>query len=62
VALSQLPLRERQILELRFGLSGENQTLEEVGKKLRVSRERIRQLEKRGLERLRRLAQRMGIV
>jgi len=62
VALSQLPLRERQILELRFGLSGENQTLEEVGKKLRVSRERIRQLEKRGLERLRRLSQRMGIV
>src|SRR5260370_17212060 len=33
VALSQLPLRERQILEMRFGLSGENQTLEEVGKK-----------------------------
>jgi RNA polymerase sigma factor (sigma-70 family) len=62
VALSQLPLRERQILEMRFGLNGENQTLEEVGKKLRVSRERIRQLEKRGLERLRRLAQRMGIV
>ncbi len=62
VALSQLPLRERQILELRFGLSGDNQTLEEVGKKLHVSRERIRQLEKRGLERLRRLAQRMGIV
>ncbi len=62
VALSQLPLRERQILELRFGLSGENQTLEEVGKRLKVSRERIRQLEKRGLERLRRLAQRMGIV
>nr|AEQ20581.1 RNA polymerase sigma factor RpoS [uncultured bacterium CSLF42] len=62
VALSQLPLRERQILEMRFGLNGENQTLEEVGKKLKVSRERIRQLEKRGLERLRRLAQRMGIV
>jgi RNA polymerase sigma factor (sigma-70 family) len=62
VAMSQLPLRERQILELRFGLNGENQTLEEVGKKLKVSRERIRQLEKRGLERLRRLAQRMGIV
>jgi RNA polymerase sigma factor (sigma-70 family) len=62
VAMAQLPLRERQILELRFGLNGENQTLEEVGKKLKVSRERIRQLEKRGLERLRRLAQRMGIV
>jgi len=46
VAMSQLPIRERQILELRFGLSGENQTLEEVGKKLKVSRERIRQLEK----------------
>ena len=62
VAMSQLPLRERQILEMRFGLNGENMTLEEVGKKLKVSRERVRQLEKRGLERLRRLAQRMGIV
>jgi RNA polymerase sigma factor (sigma-70 family) len=62
VAMSQLPLRERQILEMRFGLNGENHTLEEVGKRLHVSRERIRQLEKRGLERLRRLAQRMGIV
>lgn len=62
VAMAQLPLRERQILEMRFGLSGENETLEEVGKKLKVSRERIRQLEKRGLERLRRLAQRMGII
>ncbi|MFN0118146.1 MAG: RNA polymerase sigma factor RpoD/SigA [Elusimicrobiota bacterium] len=55
--------RERQILEMRFGLVGNDRmTLEEVGKKLRLSRERVRQLEERGLQRLRRSAQRMGLV
>jgi DNA-directed RNA polymerase sigma subunit (sigma70/sigma32) len=37
-------------------------TLETVGKKLRLSRERVRQLEERGLQRLRRAAQRMGLI
>ncbi|MBI3291883.1 MAG: sigma-70 family RNA polymerase sigma factor [Elusimicrobia bacterium] len=62
VALTALPTRERQILEFRFGLRGQQKTLEQVGKQLRVSRERVRQLEKRGLERLRRIAQRMGFM
>lgn len=55
--------RERKILEMRFGLRGnERMTLEEVGRKLRLSRERVRQLEERGLLRLRRVAQRNGLV
>ena len=46
--------RERQIISLRFGLEDRRTlTLEEVGSKLRMSRERVRQLEKASLERLR---------
>lgn len=62
-ALGKVGERERQILEMRFGLNGtEKMTLEMVGKKLRLSRERVRQLEERGLQRLRRAAQRMGLI
>jgi len=52
-ALARLPTREREILRLRFGLDGEDeQTLEEVGERLNVTRERIRQIEARALQRL----------
>jgi RNA polymerase sigma factor (sigma-70 family) len=62
-ALRQVGRREQDILEMRFGLNGrERSTLEDVGKKLRLSRERVRQLEERGLLRLRRVAQRMGLL
>jgi RNA polymerase sigma factor (sigma-70 family) len=62
-ALGQVGDREKHILEMRFGLGGRDRlTLEEVGKKLHLSRERVRQLEERGLARLRRVTQRMGIV
>jgi len=62
-ALSKVGERERQILEMRFGLNGSDRmTLEMVGKKLKLSRERVRQLEERGLQRLRRAAQRMGLI
>jgi RNA polymerase primary sigma factor len=44
-ALSELPERERRILELRFGLDGEPQSLEAIGAELGLTRERIRQLE-----------------
>jgi RNA polymerase primary sigma factor len=45
--------RERRILELRFGLTGEEpMTLEQVGKRLGVTRERIRQMELKTLRRL----------
>ncbi len=51
--LDGLGERERRILELRFGLTGEEpMTLEEVGKALGVTRERIRQMELKTLRRL----------
>jgi RNA polymerase primary sigma factor len=51
--VSQLPYRERLILELRYGLSGNRpHTLEEVGRRFGVTRERVRQIETRTLRRL----------
>ncbi len=51
--LEELNERERRILELRFGLDGkEPKTLSEVGKLLKVSAERIRQLQEAALRRL----------
>ena len=52
--LSTLPQKEQEILRWRFGLvDGEPHTLEEVGLKLDLTRERIRQLEVRALRKLR---------
>jgi len=52
--LDSLPCREARILKLRFGLEdGKFYTLEEVGKKFGLTRERIRQLETKALRRLR---------
>ena len=52
--LSRWEPRERDIIRLRYGLdSPKTLTLEEVGRKLRMSRERVRQLEKASLSRLR---------
>ena len=52
-ALAGLPIREREVLRLRFGLDGEEAlTLEEVGARFRVTRERARQLEGQALRRL----------
>ena len=44
-ALGRLPERERRVLELRFGLDGDPQPLETIGKELGISRERVRQVE-----------------
>jgi len=55
-ALDALPERERQVIELRYGLSGlEPLTLEEVGRTFGVTRERIRQIETNTLKKLRSL-------
>ena len=55
--LSSLSYRERRVLELRYGLNGEQpQTLDEVGRQFEVTRERIRQIENQGLKKLRALA------
>jgi len=52
--LETLPPREAQILKLRFGLfNGETHTLQEVGIKFGVSRERVRQIEAQAIRRLR---------
>ena len=52
--LSQLNDRERKVLELRFGITdGKPRTLEEIGKDLSLTRERIRQIERKALGRLR---------
>ena len=52
--LVQLTTRERQVIELRFGLVDDHDhTLEEVGKRLKVTRERVRQIEERAIRKLR---------
>ena len=52
--LNSLTGRERRVLQLRFGLEdGRARTLEEVGKELNVTRERIRQIEGKALHNLR---------
>jgi RNA polymerase primary sigma factor len=52
--LQDLPPREVRILQMRYGLvDGETYTLEEVGRKMGVTRERIRQIEAQALSRLR---------
>jgi RNA polymerase primary sigma factor len=52
--LSTLPIRLRQIIEARFGIGGQAPvTLAELGKKMGITRERVRQLETRALGRLR---------
>src|SRR6188472_652395 len=53
-AVSQLPERERDVVKLRYGLNGdiEPKSLEEIGRRLGVTRERVRQIESDALERL----------
>ncbi len=55
--LQELPPRAVRILQLRYGLlDGQTYTLEEIGKKLGVTRERVRQIEAQALSRLRHLS------
>jgi len=52
-ALAALPTREREVIEMRFGLTGGRpRTLEEVGRAFNVTRERIRQIENHTLKKL----------
>lgn len=58
--LAKLPARQRQILSLRYGFTDDGPlTLEQVGQQLRLTRERVRQIEHEALATLRRLA---GVV
>ena len=53
-ALAELTPREQRILRMRFGIGGTaDHTLEEVGREFGVTRERIRQIEAKALEKLR---------
>ncbi len=57
-ALDSLPERERQVIELRYGLRGhEPLTLEEVGRAFNVTRERVRQIENQSLRKLQAMAE-----
>jgi RNA polymerase primary sigma factor len=49
-ALARLPEQERRVLELRFGVDGDSQPLEAIGRELGISRERVRQIESEALE------------
>jgi RNA polymerase primary sigma factor len=52
-ALSELNTREREVVKMRFGIGYENAlTLDEVGKRFSLTRERIRQIEKSALEKI----------
>ena len=61
-ALNKLSKREKEIIYMRFGVDGgESLTLEEVGEKYNISRERVRQLQERALSKLKRIAMEMGL-
>jgi RNA polymerase primary sigma factor len=61
-ALNALPERERQVIEMRYGLTGQRPfTLEEVGQAFGVTRERIRQIENNTLKKLESLPEAQGL-
>jgi len=53
-ALAKLPDRERDVVQLRYGLNGDGdpKSLEEIGRRLGITRERVRQVETQALQRL----------
>jgi RNA polymerase primary sigma factor len=52
-ALSALPAREAEVVRLRYGIDGEPMTLEQVARRLKLTRERVRQIENQAVSRLR---------
>ena len=61
-ALAALPAREREVIEMRYGLKGhQSRTLEEVGRAFGVTRERIRQIEHNTLKKLEVLPEAQGL-
>lgn len=61
--LTELPDREREVLERRFGLHGfRSQTLADVGREMGVTRERVRQIQIQALRRLRHISRSSGVT
>ena len=61
--MSELEPRERDVMELRFGLRGRRvRTLQQIGDRLHLSRERVRQIESRAKEKLRRNRRLSGVL
>jgi RNA polymerase primary sigma factor len=59
--MENLRPRERKVLDLRFGLTGNGtHSLRQIGHLLRISKERVRQIQNRALEKLRASAERVG--
>jgi len=56
--LAKLPRRQRRVVEMHYGIGGEPLTLRQIGEKLGLSRERVRQLEAEAFHRIRRAASR----
>ena len=51
--MKKLPERERKVIEMFFGLNGPEMNLEDIGRELHLSRERVRQLKEKALKLLR---------
>lgn len=61
--LESLPDRDREILLMRYGLEAENpDTLADISKKLKISRERVRQIEERAVRKVRQKAMELGLI
>ncbi len=61
-ALDTLPEREREVLRLHFGIGDGEHTLEEIGSRFSLTRERIRQIELQALRKLQRLGNGRGLL
>jgi len=60
--IEELPEKQREVLSRRFGLRGyETSTLEDVGREIGLTRERVRQIQVEALKRLREIMEKQGL-